>query len=58
MPGGDQVRRGSAGAYTPVIPPAWVADDYFSLVSTQCCGNPRLPLNNYNFLVQRVNVAK
>lgn len=49
---------GSAGAYTPVIPPAWVADDHFSLVSTQCCGNPRLPLNNYNFLVQRVNVAK
>ena len=63
--GGGGGQGGCAARVTPcacmrqqpcvlLLPPP----DHFSLVSTQCCGNPRLPLNNYNFLVQRVNVAK
>lgn len=45
---------GSVGGYTPVIPPAWVGKNDFWLVFTQCCGNPRPPLNNYNFNAQHV----
>jgi len=48
--GGD----GSTGGYTPVFPPAWMGDDDFWMVFTQCCGNPRPPLNNYNFNAQHV----
>tara|TARA_B110001452_G_scaffold115019_1_gene95427 strand:- start:418 stop:657 length:240 start_codon:yes stop_codon:yes gene_type:complete len=46
---------GSSGGYTPVIPPAWVGADGFWMAFTQCCGNPRPPLNHYNFLLQRVS---
>ena len=45
---------GSRGGYTPVIPPAWVGESDFWIVFTQCCGNPRPPLNNYNFNAQHV----
>ena len=48
---------GSKGGYTPVIPPAWVGEKEFWLVFTQCCGNPRPPLNNYNFIAQRVSFS-
>jgi hypothetical protein len=34
----------SVGGYTPVIPPAWIGQDDFWLVFTECCGNPRPPL--------------
>eukprot|EP01062_Namystynia_karyoxenos_P060317 TRINITY_DN51879_c0_g1_i1.p1 TRINITY_DN51879_c0_g1~~TRINITY_DN51879_c0_g1_i1.p1 ORF type:complete len:546 (+),score=157.27 TRINITY_DN51879_c0_g1_i1:87-1640(+) len=47
---------GSVGGYTPVIPPAWVAEDGFWIVFTQCCGNPRPPINHYNFNAQRVRL--
>ena len=49
---------GSKGGYTPVIPPAWVGEKEFWLVFTQCCGNPRPPLNNYNFIAQRVSFSQ
>lgn len=49
---------GSSGAYTPVFPPAWVGTAELWMVSTQCCGNPRPPLNHYNFNVQRVTITK
>jgi len=45
---------GSSGGYTPVIPPAWVGHSDFWLVFTQCCGNPRPPLNNYNFNAEHI----
>ena len=45
------------GVFTPVIPPAWVGEKEFWLVFTQCCGNPRPPLNHYNFLLQRVEFS-
>jgi hypothetical protein len=45
---------GSSGGYTPVIPPAWVGESDLYLAFTQCCGNPRPPLNHYNLLLQRV----
>ena len=45
---------GSSGGYTPVVPSAWVSDHDFWLAFTQCCGNPRPPLNHYNFNLQRV----
>lgn len=45
---------GSVGGYTPVMPPAWIGATDFWLVFTQCCGNPRPPLNNYNFNAQHV----
>jgi hypothetical protein len=47
---------GSTGGYTPVFPPAWIGEDDFWLVFTQCCGNARLPLNNYNFNAQHVTL--
>jgi hypothetical protein len=47
---------GSSGAYTPVFPPAWIGQREFQMVSTHCCGNPRLPLNHYNFNIQRVQI--
>ena len=43
---------GSAGGYTPVFPPAWLEDDGLWMGFTQCCNNPRPPLNHYNFNVQ------
>jgi len=48
---------GSSGAYTPVIPPAWLdeAGSAFWLVSTQCCGTPEFPpTNHYSFNAQCV----
>jgi len=46
---------GSSGGYTPVFPPAWIAsEEEMWMVFTQCCGNPRPPLNHYNFNAQRV----
>ena len=50
----DNANEASFGGYTPVIPPAWVGEDDFWIVFTQCCGNPRPPLNNYNFNAQHV----
>jgi len=50
----DLQKQFSVGGYTPVIPPAWIGDNDFWIVFTQCCGNPRPPLNNYNFNAQRV----
>ena len=50
----DNSNEASFGGYTPVIPPAWVGEDDFWIVFTQCCGNPRPPLNNYNFNAQHV----
>ena len=50
----DNQNEASFGGYTPVIPPAWVGKDDFWIVFTQCCGNPRPPLNNYNFNAQHV----
>ena len=47
---------GSTGAYTPVFPPAWMNETSLYMVSTQCCGNPRPPLNHYGFNVQRVDL--
>ena len=47
---------GSTGAYTPVFPPAWMGETSVYMVSTQCCGNPRPPLNHYGFNVQRVDL--
>lgn len=49
---------GSSGAYTPVVPPAWLSDDgSFWVVSTQCCGVPEYPPTNwYAFNAQRVDV--
>lgn len=46
---------GSSGGYTPVLPPAWVGESEFWMAFTQCCGNPRPPLNHYNFNLQRVS---
>ena len=51
---------GSSGAYTPVIPPAWIneTDLSFWIVSTQCCGNPEFPpTNHYSFNAQRVTLT-
>ena len=50
---------GSTGAYTPIMPPAWVSDDEVTLVSTQCCdteieGYKLDPTNNYAFVMQRI----
>jgi hypothetical protein len=45
---------GSTGGYTPVLPPAWIGETDFWVVFTQCCGNPRPPLNHYNFNAQHV----
>jgi hypothetical protein len=45
---------GSSGGYTPVFPPAWLEDGGLWMVFTQCCGNPRPPLNHYNFNAQHV----
>ena len=50
----DNENEASFGGSTPVIPPAWVGEDDFWIVFTQCCGNPRPPLNNYNFNAQHV----
>jgi hypothetical protein len=44
----------TTSAYTPVMPPAWIGDSDFWIVSTQCCGNERLPWNNYYFNAQHV----
>jgi hypothetical protein len=51
---------GSSGGYTPVIPAGWISaeDSSFYLAFTQCCGNPRPPLNHYNFNLQRVNITR
>jgi hypothetical protein len=46
------------GGYTPVFPAGWIGKDDFWMVFTQCCGNPRPPLNHYNFNVQHVTLAK
>ena len=43
---------------TPVIPPAWIGEEDFWLVFTQCCGNPRPPINHYNFNAQHVTLQK
>ena len=40
---------------TPVFPPAWLDNEGLWMVFTQCCGNPRPPLNHYNFNAQRVD---
>ena len=50
----------SSGAYTPVIPSAWIntTDNSFYIVSTQCCGVPQYaPTNHYSFNAQRVDVT-
>ena len=49
---------GSSGGYTPVFPPAWLEQGGMWMVFTQCCGNPRPPLNHYNFNAQRVAFTK
>ena len=41
-----------------VFPPAWLGEDELWMAFTQCCGNPRPPLNNYNFNVQRVALQR
>ena len=50
---------GSSGAYSPVIPAAWInaTDNSFYIVSTQCCGAPEFaPTNHYGFNAQRVDI--
>lgn len=48
---------GSGGGYTPVFPPAWIGEDDLWMVFTQCCGNPRPPLNHYNFNAQHITLT-
>ncbi len=49
---------GSSGGYTPVFPPAWMGDEEFWVVSTQCCNPfPRSPPDNhYTFNAQHVTL--